>query len=158
MGVVGTKVILEPLRYEHITAYLKAFVPVIRSILSVPSLDHEYCYLMQRLQAQYDKNNFFYCVFNRQTNALIGCVEIRDAHFFAGQLYTWLHPAYWSANYFQEAMQYAARDYFMRTHATMITAHVAVTNRRSWRALVKAGFAHYQRIGHYYCLVLPNRY
>jgi RimJ/RimL family protein N-acetyltransferase len=160
--VIGYKIILEPLMQADISPYLHAFVPEVRSVLRVPSLDHEYIYLKQRLDAQYHDRTFFYCIKRRACRSFVGCVEIRDAQEFAGQLYTWVHPQWQSANYFQEAMYRAAKDYFTKTSATTISAHIDCSNKRSWHALKKAGFAHYARIPgafeHQYVMMLRNPY
>jgi RimJ/RimL family protein N-acetyltransferase len=162
MEVIGYKVVLEPFVQEHVSPYLHAFVPEVRHVLRVPTLDHEFAYLKQRLAAQYYHQTFFYCVRSRVCGSVIGCVEIRDAATFAGQLYTWVHPGWWSANYFQEAMALAARDYFRKSAATTIIAQIDRSNKRSWRALKKAGFAHYARVpGAYeeqYVMILKNQY
>jgi RimJ/RimL family protein N-acetyltransferase len=156
-------VTLHALRAEFINAYLECFSPAVRAALQVTSIDSERTYLAARLaqveatnkviEKEGDKNKqagkifaakealFFYCIFDTVTKKLIGAIEIRSRDEMAGQLYCWIHENYWGLGHFQQALTGAAQDYFDKTYDRFFTAHVDVTNLRSYAALRKAGFA-----------------
>lgn len=137
----GNQVLLRPLSYEHIFQYLISFTPEVRHILHVPDLEAEYRYLSNRLSSQ-QQNSFFYCIFDSQSDVVIGAIEIRGAE-FPGQLYAWLHPDYWGKHYFQESLLLLATYYFSITQQSYFTARVDIDNVRSYHALKKVGFADY---------------
>jgi RimJ/RimL family protein N-acetyltransferase len=138
----GDQVLLCPLSYEHVFQYLISFTQQVRHILHVPDLEAEYRYLSNRLIYQKEQAIFFYCIFDKATDILVGAIEIRGAE-FPGQLYTWLHPDYWGKYYFQEALLLLATYYFSVTKQFYFTARVDADNLRSYHALKKVGFADY---------------
>lgn len=137
----GIHIVLRPLMYAYIPEYLTAFTHEVRTALHVPDIDAEQNYLHNRLSLMQNGKTFFYCIFN-QLQRLIGAIEIRGQE-HPGQLYTWLHPDHWGKNYFQEALQLVQHIYFQHTHAPYFTARVDIDNKRSYKALKKAGFADY---------------
>lgn len=138
----GDQVLLRPLSYVYVFQYLISFTLPIRDILHVPDLEAEYRYLSHRLHYQKEQAIFFYCIFDNRTDILVGAIEIRGTE-FPGQLYTWLHPDYWGKYYFQEALLLLATYYFSVTQQFHFTARVDIDNKRSYKALKKAGFADY---------------
>lgn len=143
--LIGEKVSLRLLSDTYITSYLASFTQEVRSALDVPDIDTEYTYVCERMPLVKDQRTFFYCIFDVQSDTVIGALEIRGIE-HPGQLYVWLHPAYWGKGYFQEAMRLAATHYFNCTQSLYFTARVDSTNKRSYRALKKAGFVDYAYI------------
>ncbi|HZW60867.1 MAG TPA: GNAT family N-acetyltransferase [Candidatus Babeliales bacterium] len=140
-AIRGNKVILRELHRNFFKAYTEQFTPLVRSILHVPSVEHELLYLEQRLHKMQAGKTLFYCVFDSADNHLIGGIEIRDRLEHFGQLYSWLNECYWGNGRYQEALGLAAQSYFSLTQQRYFTAHVDVTNQRSYYALKKCGFA-----------------
>ena len=135
----GKFVILKNLSQEYIPDYLDMFSPVIQKILGVSSVWSEFEYVHTRLHKQDINKLFFYVIFKKADNFLIGSIEIRSPE-HRGQLYTWLHEQYWSQGLFQEAFVLASRDYFIHNHQeTNFTARVDISNQRSLKALLKLG-------------------
>jgi RimJ/RimL family protein N-acetyltransferase len=134
-------VFVRPLCQEDIGAYLALFSPMVQSALSVSSVAEEREYLIVHLAQQMHGMTFFYGIFLSDTQQLIGAIEIRDKNAYRGQLYCWVHEKYWGTGYFIQAMQRAAADYFGQTNARFFNALVSTSNKRSYKALKKCGFA-----------------
>lgn len=130
------KLVLQLLHESHINAYLAAFSNAVQAILHA-SAESEKNYLIERLR---DQNTFFYTIFFNKS--LVGAIEIRDNP-EQGQLYCWIAQNHWGSGIFQHAIARAAQNYFDQTDALYFTAHVDINNKRSYRALKKAGFADY---------------
>ncbi|MDP3889195.1 MAG: GNAT family N-acetyltransferase [bacterium] len=140
--LTGKLVVLKPLNQSYINAYLAAFSPMVRLQVQADSLEAERAYLQDRLERQqHEEDTLFYCVFNRVTNQLIGALELRNRYTSRGQLYCWLHEHYWGGGFFQEALALASRAYFIKSGNLFFNAHVDKTNKRSYYALKKGGFA-----------------
>lgn len=137
----GERICLRLLQKEYIDAYLAQFTEAVRKPLRVQDPLAERQYLEQALVKQKAGNTYFYLIFDKITESLLGAVEIRNPETSRGQLYTWLHHDFWGKGLFQEAIQLAAHDYFARTQAHYFDATVDVNNHRSYKALKKAGFA-----------------
>lgn len=143
--VVGSHIILDQLQEIYIESYLNAFVEQVRVPLHVPDTAAEHDYLLQRIPLVATQQTFFFVLFTKLNRACVGAIEIRG-HEHPGQLYCWLHPAYWGKSYFQEALQLAAHIYFSVTQALYFTARVDSDNMRSYYALKKNGFADYRLV------------
>ncbi len=147
----GSHIILCPLSHQYVQAYLLAFTQEVRTLLHVANVATEYQYLLERIPLIVQQRTFFYCIFDRCIQTVVGALEIRGPE-HPGQLYTWLRPDYWGKNYFQEALYLAQRFYFAHTNALYFTARVDIDNQRSYKALKKAGFADYALVQGSYAL------
>jgi len=137
----GTAIYLCELNESFFTQYMKAFSERVRSLLHVSDSASELDYLRVRLEKKETKHALFFCIFDKQTEQLIGAVEIRDQRETSNQLYGWLHEDHWGFGKYQEALRIAAQEYFIRTNHIFFSAHVDVKNKRSYRAHKKCGFA-----------------
>lgn len=139
--VCGTRVVLRSLQKKYIDEYMSQFSESVRKPLRVQELSAERIYLEQALGKQAAGTTYFYLIFDRLSDLLIGAIEIRAREASRGQLYTWLHHDYWGKGLFQEALKLAAEDYFAQTKELYFDATVDISNIRSYKALKKAGFA-----------------
>lgn len=139
--LVGGRVTLRMLCHDYIDAYLAMFSPIIRSILYVDSVESERAYLLERLEQQLQNQIFFYCIFDTITNQLIGAIEIRSPYSSRGQLYCWMNEQFWGASMFRWAIKLAVQSYFKATGRLFLNAKVDVSNKRSYFALKRSGFA-----------------
>jgi len=137
----GKKVILTPLQEVHIENYLSSFSPLIMVALHVTDLEAERRYLHTSLQEMHEGKTFFYVVHDITNKKLIGAIVIRDPQIYSGQLYSWLNESYWGGGRYQEALHLITQLYFARTQALFVTAQVDVSNKRSYAALKKGGWA-----------------
>lgn len=137
----GSLVTLRPLDQTHFNDYLTMFSHTVRQMLHVPDLSNELVYLQDRFEQQQQGKTCFFCIFDNIRTTLIGALEIRDQAQHAGQLYCWINERYWGGGRCQEALALAAQAYFQLTQQQFFTAHVDVTNVRSYHALCKSGFA-----------------
>lgn len=160
MVPIGSELLLDELKYHHISSYLNAFVEPVRTCLHVPTLEAEHAYLLERLPMIEQKRTFFYVLLTPSQRECIGAIEIRGQE-HPGQLYCWMHPDFWGKNYFARALQCAAHLYFVMSGALYFTAHVDTDNMRSYYALKKCGFADYHitqgAYGRQYELILRNQ-
>lgn len=138
-ALIGECVTLRFLCSDHISEYLNMFSPTVCHWLHADQ-ESESLYLAQQLIAQAQGATYFFCIFDRESDRLIGGIEIRES-IHRGQLYAWMHEDYWGTGLYQEALALAARFYFMMTGASFFTAHVDVHNKRSYHALRKMNFA-----------------
>ncbi len=139
--LVGQAVILKPLAHHYVDQYLHMFSPHVRHVLHVSSLDDERVYLQQQLLEQKRDNTFFYCVFDKVLTQLVGAIEIRNPAQHLGQLYCWLNEQFWGAGHFSESLALISQAYFSSSKDNLLRAHVDVSNKRSYYALKKCGFA-----------------
>ena len=136
----GNLVILKPLQKIFFSEYLKMFSPTVKELLHVSSQESELEYLENRLQKQKEGKTFFYCIFSKEENKLIGAIEIRNLDETDSQLYSWLNEVYWGTGMYQEALLLISKEYFNKTEETCYNANVDVANIRSYYALKKHGF------------------
>ena len=139
--LTGTHVYLRELREEFFTQYLAAFSERVKKCLHVSQSSSEIAYLSSRLKRQNKSSGLFFCVFNKKTDKLIGAIEIRAQEETDNQLYSWLNEHYWSKGLYQEALRLASQEYFVRSNHIFFQANVDVSNKRSYYALKKYGFA-----------------
>lgn len=136
----GDKVTLRILDQMHIDDYCAILSPAVCAALHVTSITSEQEYLFNRLCA--DEESFFYTIFDSHADKLIGGIEIRPPTSSRGQLYSWIHENYWGLGCFREALGLITREYFAyHKDVPCVTAHVDVSNKRSYWALKKSGFA-----------------
>jgi len=158
----GKNIILQNLQEQDEQAYLKAFSQEVRSALRVSSIESERLYLQEQFLLQQQKKIYFYVIFDKKTEVLIGAVHVRSADFSPGQLYTWVHHDYWGMGAFQEAVLLASQDYFRHTGSLYLDATVDCDNIRSYKALKKAGFAdigiNEGQFGKQFVIILRNRF
>jgi len=157
----GNAVYLQELNESFFSDYLAAFSPRIRKLLRVKHTRSELQYLQDRLQKQKEGKTNFFCIFDKKTKKLIGALEIRGQEETMSQLYSWLHEDFWSTGRYQEALRLAAQEYFRKTKEKLFYAHVDATNKRSYFALKKNGFAdvgtHFGPYGRQYQLILRKK-
>ena len=137
----GKRVYLQELQKTFFSAYIAAFSPRVRTLLHVSRVQSELDYVRARLKKLKAGTTVFFCIFDQGTNQLIGALEIRDPAECASQLYSWLHEDYWGTGRYQEALSLATEEYFLRSNKPFFYAHVDVSNKRSYHALKKQGFA-----------------
>lgn len=137
----GDLITLRELDAEYFNDYTRMFSPTVQKLLHASSAQAELEYLEERLEKVAQGKTLFYCIFNNENNQLIGAVEIRNEDEAAGQLYIWLNEQFWGAGYYQEAVRLIAQEYFRRSNRPFFNAHVDVSNKRSYKALKKVGFA-----------------
>jgi len=137
----GDLVYLQELDESLFEKYIAAFSPRVRRMLHVKHTTTELEYLKERLQKQKEGKTIFFCIFDQETERLIGALEIRGQQETASQLYSWVHEDFWSTGRYQEALRLAAQEYFRKTKEQFFYAHVDATNKRSYFALKKNGFA-----------------
>lgn len=139
MKIVGQNIYLKELSQHHFTDYLDMFSPRVQELLGVSSPFAELAYVQTQEHKQQAGETLFFCIFEQTTELLVGSIEIRSkAH--RGQLCTWLHEDYWGTGYFQEAFRLASEMYFKKyPHEEHFTARVDISNKRSYKALLKLG-------------------
>lgn len=159
--LMGTQIMLRPLIMSDESLYLEQFSLNVQSILRVASLEQEQIYFRERIAKQEQGLTYFFGILEKETNNLCGALEIRNPQEHRGQLYCWLNELYWGKGYLQEAIALASEYYFGKTKEKFITAFVDESNKRSYWALKKAGFADLSKIpgahGMQYELVLRNK-
>lgn len=139
MKLLGNQIYLKFLQESHIADYLDLFSPRVQEILGVSSRFSEQQYIQEQCRKQKAEETFFFCIFEKSTDLLIGSLEIRANH-HRGQLCTWIHENYWGKGYFKEAFALAKEYYFKkRPQETNITARVDRSNQRSYQALMAVG-------------------
>lgn len=132
----GQSLILRPLQKSFFSEYLQQLSLQVCRLLGLVEPQDELVYLERQLKKG---NSFFFCIFTK-TNQLIGALEIRDTS-YRSQLYNWIHEDFWGNGYYQEALSLALTSYFKeRPQEKEVRALVDVTNKRSYYALLKAGF------------------
>lgn len=136
----GNVVLIRLLTFEDIESYLQSFSLQVQEALRVSSLAEEQQYLKKQLLEQ-KKLTWFYGIFLQMHSMLIGAIEIRDHLVSRGQLYCWLHHDFWGKGLFVQSLQMVLQSYFMEQQTNLVSAHVDVSNTRSYYALKKTGFA-----------------
>jgi RimJ/RimL family protein N-acetyltransferase len=137
----GEPITLRQLAAEYFNDYVRMFSPTVQELLHASSVKSELEYLENRLEKVLNGLTLFYCIFNNENNNLIGAVEIRNEIEAAGQLYIWINEQFWGTGYYQEAVRLIAQEYFKRSSRPFFNAHVDISNKRSYKALKKCGFA-----------------
>lgn len=133
--IEGSCVILAYLSFSYIESYIAQFSSTIQNVLHVNDVNSERAYLVERCTL----NSFFYVIHERNSNSLIGALEIRDPG-HASQLYCWINEQFWGRGYFKEALQLAVREYVRTTSETILSACVDEENTQSLMSLQACGF------------------
>lgn len=128
---------IKPLTQELIPLYLEAFSEPVKRALHVTNNSSEEEYLLTHLVDP--GASVFFVIF--LGDICIGAIAIRDKKRFPGQLYSWVNHEYWGKGYYQQALLLALDAYFQATGELYCTAHVDVSNIRSYKSLKKVGFA-----------------
>lgn len=134
----GARVMVRALKEQDMSEYLLRLSSTVQELLHISSPDAEQQYIEERLKQEGD--NCMYAIVENSSGLLIGGLEIRPVPPFFGQLYVWINDQFWGYGYFQEAITLVASAYFEHTDASSFTAHVDVSNKRSYGALKKCGF------------------
>lgn len=134
----GTYVVLRALEEHDIPEYLSQLSSTVQELLHISSPESERWYIESRIK---QATSCMYGIIENVSGYLIGGLEIRPRPPFFGQLYVWINERFWGSGCFQEAIALSANSYFQHTDAQFFTAHVDVSNKRSYYALKKAGFA-----------------
>ena len=137
----GALIYLQELDESFFSDYISAFSFRVREILHVKYATSELEYLRQRLEKQKKDETVFFCIFDNDTEKLIGALEIRNQSETGSQLYSWLHEDFWGSGRYQEALRIASQEYFRRTSEQLFYANVDANNKRSYYALKKNGFS-----------------
>ena len=138
----GAHITLEPLSPTYFDDYLHMLSPTVQALLHIKDLSSERAYLEQRYRVMLSGKTHFYCIIDTTEQKLIGAIEIRHDQDSRGQLYNWINERYWGGGRYQEALALATQAYFHETGERIISAHVDISNKRSWHALQKFGFMH----------------
>lgn len=158
-GVTGNFVTLRTFKEEYLQAYYNMLSPTIRQCVGL-SDTVGFAEISTRLrwlmQWQINKMALIYAIFDNNTGLLIGIIQIVDQSLVTtGQLACWIHESYWGSGYFQEALSLISQTYFAITNAPGFTAHVKISNKRSYGALKKFGM---EDTGLFYEQGQPTRY
>jgi len=157
----GSLVVLRPLHRRYFKSYIAALSPYVRARLHLHDISSELAYLHTCIAKMHLGQTFFYLIFDRKSDYLIGALEIRDHSNGSGQLYSWINDQYWGTGHFKEALLRVSHLYFVMTGMPFFSARVDVTNQRSHHALTKCGFAqagiHQGPRGKQYELILRRR-
>jgi RimJ/RimL family protein N-acetyltransferase len=130
----GQRITLRPFESAYVEAYCSMFSSAVAQILHTDA-ESERQHLTTL--STYAQAPLFYCIFDNLKGCLIGASIIR----YDGSLYTWLNEAYWGQGLCKEVVAAIAQLYFKLTSAPFLSAYVDVLNKRSYAALIKAGFA-----------------
>jgi len=137
----GSLVTLRRLHESCFPDYRAMFSPVVRRSLHVYDMRSEIKYLRSIINAKDHDAQWFYCIYDNQDNRLVGAIAIRNEKRYAGQLYSWLNENYWGNGFYQEALTLISDAYFAQPKVHCFSAHVDITNERSYDTLKKMGFA-----------------
>lgn len=125
---------------SYIEYYFNNLSQAVCSVLHIVSADQEQDYLLNELEQQRKGNTLIFALFSH-AHHFLGIIMIRSSEKSRGQLYCWIHERWWNFGYFGQGMQLAQQEYFSLTNDFFFTAHVDVSNVRSYYALKKNGFA-----------------
>lgn len=142
--VIGEKVVLRLLHERYFIDYHNAWSRDVRQGLEFPEdidLDYTIRFLRYELENFNKGKQITYCVFEAQSNVLVGAVDIREkTPTSMGQFGWWLNEKYRGKGLIQEAAKLIANVYFRLYDVDSFEVHVRLWNKRSYYALVKAGF------------------
>jgi RimJ/RimL family protein N-acetyltransferase len=150
--IKGKLVTLRTLKEEYFVDYHNAFSTMVRKGLDFPefiTLGYTIQYLQDMLINAKAGKTFLYCIFENQSNKLIGDIEVREKkEGDPGQFGWWINEAYWGKGYAQEALALITKAYFRyKPTENSFIAHVRIWNKRSYYGLKKGGF---QDVGYFY--------
>jgi RimJ/RimL family protein N-acetyltransferase len=141
--ITGRLITLRLLDPMYFSEYHRMFSPVVRTILQLPEQATEQetiDFLSAQMTFMDDPKRMFYCIFDNQTQKLIGAIEFRDKLAENGQLGAWLNEKFWGGGRYQEALALMLDYYCSWAGETIVNAIVKALNTRSLKAHQKAGF------------------
>ncbi len=142
--VRGNLVILRKLKESYFIDFHNMFSRDVRQNIEFPEyidLDYTIRYLKYEMERDRTGKQLLYCIFDAKENRLIGTLEVRAKNDKdPGQFGCWLNERYRGGGRIQEAIQLITNVYFRLTNEPSFTAHVRLWNKRSYRALLRAGF------------------
>ncbi len=158
--VRGKLVTLKKLRESYFIDVHNMFSRDVRQNIEFPEyidLDYTIRYFKYQMERDRAGKQLMYCIFDAKENRLIGTLEIREKNDKdPGQFGCWLNERYRGGGRIQEAIKLITNVYFRLTNEQSFTAHVRLWNKRSYRALLKAGFSDTGKF--YYEDGKPSRY
>ncbi len=139
--IIGNITTLKPLQEQFFEEYHRMFSPIVRQAIGLPptSEPHETADFL-KAALEDPQHRMFYCIFDNQTNKLIGSVCIRTPNHPNGQLGAWVNENFWGGGRYQEALYLLLMQYFASTHNDSVNAFIEVNNKRSLKAHQKTGF------------------
>ncbi len=159
--VRGKKVILRKLKESYFIDFHNVFSQDVRHNIEFPehiNLDYTIRFLKYEMERNREGKQLHYCIFDAKENRLIGTLEIREKNDKdPGQFGCWLNERYRGGGRIQEAIKLITNIYFrLHPDRDSFTAHVRLWNKRSYKALLRAGFADTGKF--YYEDGKPTRY
>jgi len=150
--IKGKLVVLKQLKEDYFIDYHNAFSPTVRKYLEFPefiTLGYTISYLQDQLKLSTSGRILLYCIFDKETDKLIGEVEVRDKDVCdLGQFGWWINESFWGKGHAQEAIRMITNIYFrLKPNETSYVAHVRLWNKRSYHAMKKFGLTD---VGYFY--------
>lgn len=152
--VRGKTVTLRKLKESFFIDYHNMFSRDVRHNIEFPEyidLDYTIRYLKYQMERDKEGKQLMYCIFDAKDNKLIGTIEIREKDAAdPGQFGCWLNERYRGGGRIQEAIKLITNVYFrLYPDTPSFSAYVRLWNKRSYRALLKAGFIDTGKLGSY---------
>jgi RimJ/RimL family protein N-acetyltransferase len=139
MQITGTLITLKPLQEAYFKDYHEMFSTTVRNALGLPSkssIKNTITFLKEIITDP--KHKKIFCIFDNETQKLIGSIVIRSKDHHNGQIGSWVNENFWGSGKFQEALTLVLQMHFKANDS--ISAFVKVINKRSLCAHQKAGF------------------
>ncbi|QQR49232.1 GNAT family N-acetyltransferase [bacterium] len=140
----GSIVTIKKLKEEHFLDYHNMFSNIVRENMEFPkniTLSYTIMYLKSELKKMNANKMIIYVVYDNQDNKLIGSVAIREKNDSdPGQCSCWINEHYWGGGRIQEALRLITNAWFAVKPYDSFYAQVRLWNKRSYHALLKAGF------------------
>lgn len=142
--VIGKSVVLRTLKEHYFIDIHNMFSADVRQWLEYPEyVDLEYTIRMLKYEMEESRlgRQLQYCIFDAKDHCFIGLIEVREKRDTdPGQFGCWLNERYRGGGRIQEAIKLISNIYFRLHKVDSFTAHVRLWNKRSYNALLKAGF------------------
>ncbi len=145
----GNIITLKKLREEHFIDWHNMYSNKVRELFLSPkhmTLDMT-IWQLRHLMASSDKGEtLYYCIFDNKDDRLVGGIEIRE-NAPPGDLGCWINENYWGGGRSKEAIKLISKAYFqLNPHKNSYEAHVYEWNKRSLKAMKKAGLVEVKMI------------
>jgi RimJ/RimL family protein N-acetyltransferase len=143
--IIGSIITLKTLKEEDFIDYHNMFSDIVRKNLEFSqnfSFGQTVFQLKSNLYESVKGELLYYTIFDNKKNKLIGSIEIREKNDsqYPGQLACWINENYWGGGRFQEAIKLITNVFFsLKPQKESYIAHVRLWNKRSHKALLKAG-------------------
>lgn len=142
--IKGNIITLKKLDKKYFHDYHKMFSDTVRKNIEYPSkITFEFSKNMLRYDMQQERAGkmIIYFIFDNKDNKLIGSIEIKDKNIEdPGQFSIWINENFWSEGRAKEAINIISNIYFKYKNEDEYEANVRLWNKRSYKALTKAGF------------------